>query len=219
MTYLGNNPVAVAIRVDDELPATFDRIVSMAMNDNCYYIVPNFKLKGDDTVRFSFLATAACNVLGAYSGSASGNNYSLYASTTSGSKYLRYLSGAYNSQIVANKRYNVTITPTGSTGMENDSVWTQQNFEAATDFCIGTTKVDASSAKLKGRFYGNIEVENANGLRFKGIPCIRKTDNKVGFYDAISGVFLEPIGTDPTAGDYDESHIITAAQFRMEARQ
>ena len=40
-----------------------------------------------------------------------------------------------------------------------------------------------TSAKMKGTFFGNIIVKDANGIRFKGVPCIRTADNAVGYYD------------------------------------
>ena len=182
------------------LPVGYRRIDSMTMNDNCYYLIEGFKLTGDDTLRFSFSVTAACNVIGAYSGSASGNNYSLYVAigATSSSNYLRYKDGAYNSAIDANTRYDVEITPTGSHGIKTESTWTPKTFTATTDLCIGTTKTDASSAKLKGQLFGNIDVVG----RAKFIPCVRVSDSVVGWYETYTGKFYEPIGTNPTAGEY-----------------
>ena len=124
--------------VDDELPSAYKRVKGFSMNDNCYWKFTDFKLNGSDTLRFSFSCTASCNVIGAYSGSASGNNYSLYTAT-GGGNYLRYKGGAYNSGIDADTRYDVVITPTGSTGMKTDSTWTALEFTTTTDFCVGTT--------------------------------------------------------------------------------
>ena len=112
--------------VDDELPTGYKRVLGFKMNNNSYWEIADFPLYGSDTLRFSFDATDACNVLGAYSGSASGNNYSLYVSTNS--NYLRYKNGAYNSAIDYNKRYDVELAPTGSSGMKVDSTWTAQTF-------------------------------------------------------------------------------------------
>lgn len=209
------NPVPIVcnngeiVCTDTELPTGYIRILSMAMNNNCYFTVPNFRLTGADTLRFAYsIGTTACNVIGAYSGSASGNNYSYYTSNSSTAKYLRYKNGAYNSYSIANKRYDMEITPTGTSGNEEPSTWTQQEFTTPTDFMIGTTTTTGTSAKFVGTFYGNIEVEGANGLRFKGVPCIRQTDSVVGWYDTVSQTFLGPVtgSTNPTAGDYDFSH-------------
>lgn len=171
--------------VDDELPTGYKRVLGFKMNNNSYWEIADFPLYGSDTLRFSFDATDACNVLGAYSGSASGNNYSLYVSTNS--NYLRYKSGAYNSAIDYDKRYDVELTPTGSSGMKVDSTWTAQTFTTPTNLCIGTTAKGASSAKLKGNLYGNIEIVG----RAKFVPCERVSDNALGYYDTIGEAFYE----------------------------
>lgn len=186
---------AKATAVND-LPSDYKRVKSLTMDNNCYYLITDFYLKGSDTLKFSASITSTCNVIGSYSGSGSGANYSLYA-TTSGGSYLRYYSGTYNSKMLANKRYNISITPTGSHGMEIESTWTELDFTTSRPFCIGTTLATSTSAKLKGTFYGNITVEDADGLRFKGIPCIRLSDDVVGYYDTVSETFYEPIGTNP----------------------
>lgn len=171
--------------VDDELPAGYKRVLGFAMNNNSYWEIEDFPLYGSDTLRFSFEATDACNVIGAYSGSASGNNYSLYVGSSS--NYLRYKNGAYNSAVDFNTRYDVEITPTGSKGTKVESTWTEQSFATPTNLCIGTTATSASSAKLKGNLYGNIEVVG----RAKFIPCERVSDNVLGYYDTIGGAFYE----------------------------
>lgn len=186
--------------VDDELPAGYNRVLGFSMKNNAYWEIPNFPMNGSDTLRFSFEATDACNVIGAYSGSASGNNYSLYVSQSS--NYLRYKNGAYNSTVDFDTRYDVEITPTGSSGMKVDSTWTAQTFTTPTNFCIGTTSVTASSAKLKGNLYGNIEVVG----RAKFIPCERISDNVLGYYDLIGETFYMPTSGTPTSLGYDGSH-------------
>ena len=188
--------------VDDELPAGYKRVLGFSMNNNAYWEIADFPLYGSDTLRFAFEATDACNVIGAYSGSASGNNYSLYVSTSS--NYLRYKSGAYNSAINFDTRYDVEITPTGSNGMKTDSSWTAQTFTTPTNLCIGTTATSASSAKLKGKLYGNIEVVG----RAKFVPCERVSDNVLGYYDTYSETFYEPYtGYDGAVSlGYDGSH-------------
>ena len=190
---------------DDELPVGYARIESVTMNNNCYYLITDFKLKGSDTLRFSFSATDVCNVLGCYTNGSAQTNYSLYVGLST-AKYLRYNGGTYNSAITTNKRYDVVLTPTGSYGLEVEENWTEKDFIATSDFCIGTTSISASSAKLKGTLYGNVEVEDANGMRFKGIPCERMSDHKIGYYDTVSETFYEPVGTTPTARAYDNSH-------------
>lgn len=174
-----------------ELPAEYERVKGFSMNNNCYFVIDGFKLKGSDTLRFSFSASDACNVLGCYQGTSSTDNYSLYVST-SGS-YLRYNGGTYDSSITADERYDVTITPTGSTGMKKNSTWTAKTFTSANDLCIGTTSTTASSAKLKGSLYGNIEIAG----RLKLVPC--KKGTALGYYDTYSKTFYAPASGTPTA--------------------
>lgn len=174
------------------LPSEYREVGGFSMNDNCYWVIDDFKLTGADTLIFSFSITAACNVIGSYSGSASGNNYSLYATTSSGN-YLRYKNGAYNSKVDANEMYNVVIRPTGTDGMKTDSTWTQEDFTCTTDFCIGTTAENTSSAKLKGSLFGHIEViDGSDEYRLCLVPCERLSDSVLGYYDLVSGVFYEP---------------------------
>ena len=176
------------------LPDGYRKVKGFSMNNDCYFEITDFYLTGADTMKFSFLMEATCNVLSAYSGSASGNNYSLYATTTSSGKYLRYKNGAYNSYFDTDKVYNVVITPTGTQGMENDSTWDELDFTCAEEFYIGTTSPSSSSAKLKGSLYGNIEVVG----RLKLIPCERISDGVLGYYDAVEDMFYEPAVGTPT---------------------
>ena len=181
-----------------KLPAEYKRLKGFSMDDNCYWEITDFKLYGSDTIKFSFMATAACNVLGSYSSGSATTNYSLYVTTSSGN-YLRYGNGTYNSTIVANTRYNVTVTPTGSHGMKTDSTWTAKTFTSANDFCIATTSTSAQSAKLKGSLYGEIEIAG----RAKFIPCERVSDGKYGYYESVSGTFYAPATGTPVSLGYD----------------
>lgn len=180
-----------------ELPDAYRRIESISMDDDVYYIITNFKMKGSDTIKFSFSVTAACNVLGCYTSASATTNYSLYVGTISSAKYLRYNGGTYNSYVTANQKYDMVITPNGATGISN-VIWSQKDFISDSDLCIGTTSLNATSAKLKGTLYGNIEVVG----RLKLIPCIRASDNVVGYYDTYSSTFYEPADGSPVPGPY-----------------
>lgn len=182
----------------EKLPDGYKKVRSLTMDNDCYYEIEDLYLNGSDTLEFSFLITATCNVLGSYSGSSAGPNYSVYASTSNVS-YLRYGSNNYNSMFEANKRYDVVITPTGTKGFKYNSTWDELEFITTKPLCIGTTRSNlTTSAKMKGTFFGNIIVKDANGTRFKGIPCVRLSDDVVGYYDVISETFYEPNGTNPT---------------------
>ena len=196
---VSNNGV-IAFR-DTELPPAYRRILGMTMDNDCYYEITGFKMNGSDTLRFSFTRTGAnaCNVLGAYDGTSAQSNYSLYAGGTSSASYLRYNGGTYNSYAVADKKYNVVITPTGSDGMENDSTWTAKTFTSTTNLCIGTTSPSATSSKMVGSIHGSVVVDS----RLELIPCERISDGELGYYDTYTDTFYEPIGTTPTSLGYD----------------
>lgn len=183
------------LKWEGNLPKAYRRIESISMNDNAYYIITGFRMKGSDTIKFSFSVTAVCNVLGCYTNTSATTNYSLYVGLTT-AKYLRYNGGTYDSAITVNQKYDMIITPTGATGISNVT-WTEKDFTSESDLCIGTTSLNATSAKLKGTLYGDIEVVG----RLKLIPCVRTSDNVVGYYDTYSSTFYEPIGS-PTPGPY-----------------
>lgn len=172
------------------VPLEYRRLTGIVFDSNVYYEA-SFKLEGSDTLRLSFSITKACNVIGCYSKTTADNNYSLYASGSSGAKYMRYNGGTYNSSISLNTRYDVEVTPTGTTGFRTDSTWEQKDFIADDNMLIGSTSVDASSSKLDGIMYDNIEVMG-KGLF---IPVERVSDGAIGYYEAISGAFLENQGT------------------------
>lgn len=174
------------------VPSGYTELSGITFDAATYYAITGLKLKGSDTLRFSFSATKACNVLGCYTDSSAQNNYSLYVNTNAGS-YMRYNGGTVNSRITANTRYNVLMTPTGATGISTET-WVQKDFIASTDFLIGTTSVSASSSKLDGTIYGAVIVEG----RFHGIPVKRNSDNVVGYYDVLSDTFYAPTGSNPT---------------------
>ena len=191
---------------DRELPVGYKRLLGISMNNNCYYQITNFKLKGNDTLRFSFsITTSGVNVIGCFNGSNADNNYSLYSTSGTSAAYLRYNGGSYNSQTLLNKRYNVAITPTGSIGFENESTWSEQNFTSTVDLYIGTTSLTGTSSKLQGSLYGNIEIDG----RLKLIPCERESDETIGYYDTYSQTFYTPAeGSSPESLGYDTSHKI-----------
>lgn len=191
--------------VDDELPAGYKRLLGLTYNNNAYYAITGFKMRGSDTLRFSFkctMASPACNVLGAYDGASAQTNLSLYLGASSSAKYLRYDGGTYNSQADQDTQYDVVITPGGSSGMKTDSGWRPQTFESEGDLCIGTTSPTATSSKMVGDIIGNIQVDG----RLKLIPCERVSDNELGYYDTYSETFYEPVGSGVVSMGYDGSH-------------
>lgn len=195
--------------VDDELPDGYKRVLGFRCNNNAMWKIEGLKLRGSDTVSIGFSVTAACNVFGCYQGADATDNYDLYVSTTSNSKYLRYGNGTYLSYWSADnlgQRFDVVFTPTGTTGMPQDSTWTEATFESANDLLIGATTLTGTSAKLKGDLYGNLIVLG----RAKLIPCERVSDNVLGYYNTYTNTFTEPYtGFDGAVSlGYDGSHYV-----------
>ncbi|MBQ5864173.1 MAG: hypothetical protein IIW66_02115 [Bacteroidales bacterium] len=188
---------------DTELPQGYARLSGIVMNDDTYYTIEGFRLRGSDTLKVSFTANNACNVVGCYTTANAQDNYSIFASTTSGAKYLRYNGGTYLSAITTGQRYDITITPTGATGFGSASKWTEANFETSVDMLIGSTSIEATSSKMTGTIHSTIEVVG----RAKFIPCKRVSDGVIGYYDTYSEVFYAPTVGVPVAEGYDTSHV------------
>lgn len=178
------------IVVDATVPSGWRRLTGVTLDGNCYFGT-GIKLRGSDTLRFSFSATKACNILGCYTSTSATNNYSLYVSTTSGSKYLRYGNGTYNSYIATNTRYDVVITPTGSSGMRTDSSWSALTFEADDEMLIGTTSLNATSAKWTGNQYGDIIVDGRLWLT----PVENADTGEIRYFDLLTDKFFPNLGT------------------------
>ena len=191
------------ITKDKDLPKGYARLTGIIMNDDTYYEINGFRLRGSDTLKVSFSASKACNVIGCYTTANAVDNYSIFASTTAGAKYLRYNGGTYLSAITAGKRYDITITPTGATGFDKDSTWSQADFEASVDMLIGSTSTSATSAKMEGTIHGNVEVVG----RALFIPCKRLSDGTIGYYEIYNEIFYAPSVGSPVAEGYDTSHV------------
>lgn len=172
------------------VPIGYRRLTGIEFDGQVWYDSGMY-LQGSDTLKFAFEASIACNVLGCYTDASAQTNYSLYVSTSSTAKYLRYNGGTYNSSITANTRYYVILTPTGSDGMKVDSTWAAKTFTTPTTMMIGTTSVGATSAKLTGALYGDIEVVGRERI----IPVKRASDGAIGYWMESAGVFLANLGT------------------------
>lgn len=194
--------------VDDELPSEYGRIKGITFDSSVYYQITDFFLKGSDTIRISFSVEKACNVFGCYTTTSATNNYSLYASTAANAKYLRYAGGTYKSQFATStfgQRFDVVITPTGSSGMpsgQNDT-WSEADFTATSELCIAHTSPSGTTPKLDGNIWGNIVVDG----RLKLIPCIRISDSEIGYYDTYTDTFYAPVTGTPVSLGYDTSHL------------
>ena len=187
-----------------EKPSKDYRVLTgITMNDDTYYCIDGFRLRGSDSLNISFSAQKACNIVGSYTTTNATDNYSIFASTTANAKYLRYNGGTYLSAIEAGKRYDIHITPTGCTGFDSASTWTEKDFEASVDMLVGSTSTGATSAKLLGTIYGNIEVVG----RLMLVPVERKIDGVIGYYDLYTGIFYAPVIGKPVALGYADEGI------------
>lgn len=192
---LGNSRVIVSSGKahyieDGSLPQGYRKLTGIVFDGDVFYDAP-IKLEGSDTLKFSFEVSKACNIIGCYTTSSAQNNFSLYVGTTSSAKYTRYNGGTYSSYAKANTRYDVVMSPTGATGLETNSTWTQKSFVSDTDMMIGSTSLGATSAKLTGTMYGNVEVVG----KALFVPAERISDGAIGYYDMFSDTFSENIGT------------------------
>jgi hypothetical protein len=173
----------------DAVPAGYRRLTGIEFDGNVWYDTL-MTLQGSDTLKFAFSASVACNVLGCYTTGSAQTNYSLYVGTST-AKYLRYNGGTYNSTITANTRYDVTLTPTGSDGMKEDSTWTAKTFTTPSTMMIGTTSSGATSAKLTGALYGDIEIVGRELI----IPVERISDGAIGYWMREAKAFRANLGT------------------------
>lgn len=193
--YVGSKPVFLG------LPSTYKRLTGIQFSGSTWYRLPNVHLFGSDTLRISVSVTKSCNVIGSYTSASAQTNYSIYLSTSSGAKYLRYNGGTYNSHISSsdtNKRFDIIVTPTGSQGLPTNDTWAEKTFESVSDLCIGLTGTEVTSTKMSGKIFDDIVVDG----RIRLIPCERVSDNEIGYYEAYTGIFYEPIGNTPTPLGY-----------------
>ncbi len=175
---------------DGTLPSEYRKLTGIVFDGGEWYDT-GFCLQGSDTVKIAFKISRACNIFGCYTTTSATNNYSLYVSVSGSSKYMRYGNGTYNSVFSTNTRYDVTVTPTGTDGFKNDSTWSELTFTAPVTMLIGSTSTGATSAKLTGTVYGNVEVVG-KGLF---VPAERISDGAIGYYDLLTEKFIENEGT------------------------
>ena len=161
------------------LPSNYTPLVGITIA-NTRFVITDFYLTGDDTLKFSFKTEGNGNIIGCYDSNDTTKSYSFYATTSSTGKYLRYDGGTYSSYSLANKQYDVVISPTGSSGVITPSTWEPKSFTALVPLSIGATS-PTGVATSGTSFYGPIEVVG----RAKFIPCLDE-DNDVCYYDLYS---------------------------------
>lgn len=184
--------------VDPDLPAGYKRLTGLTLESARFET--DIILTGASTLRFSASGKSG-NWIGAYQTADVDNNYSFYASANANGKYLRYDGETYNSSIVIDTRYDITITPTGVTGSRTPSTWSQKAFVCAYPVSIGATSPGANPAP-NVTFYGSIFADDV-----EIIPCERESDGTLGYF--VNGAFLtDTAGGTVTSLGYDTNHLV-----------
>lgn len=187
--------------VDDELPAGFKRLASIKFDGDFWYETGEVMTGDDDvTMTLSGTVTTGQNVFGSYNGTSSGTkNFSLfiYGGGSSSNSYLRYGEQLLRPRFGSGER-TITFGKSGTSGFSIDATAEPDTFTTVAGAFIGMLP-NSSSPAYTGTIVGNILV----GTRLKWIPCERESDGVVGYYEAVKGVFLEPVGTGtPVKGAY-----------------
>ena len=188
---------------DSELPVGYKRLKNIKTTGDVRY-VSNVYLTGSDTLRFTFQA-ASGNLLGSYNDSSANDNYSFYNTVNATGSYARYNGQTGGSGTYTGTIYNVTMSPTGITGVRNPSSFTPREFTCSIPFCIFATS-PTGSGHSNATIIGNIEVSGSQTLKF--IPCERVSDGAIGYWETSNQEFLEKQGSGtPTTDGYDTSYM------------
>ena len=177
---------------DAVLPYGYKRIAGIVYDKGVYYDT-GIRLTGADTIHFSFEVNESCNVLGCFTSSAASTNYSYYATSVHDGKYIRYNGNSYYSYTQTHKRYDVTISPTGSTGCERNSTWSKKTFTAVSNLYIGTTWTGTEYPYLNGIMYDSIVINLGSGGEINIIPAQTASDD-IGYYILEQNRFLYNLG-------------------------
>lgn len=191
---------------DEELPYGYRRIESIEFAGSTYYETDE-KLYGSDFVMMTIAlsSSAGQNLFGCYSGTGSDDiNFSLYVyGTSSGQAYWRYGTTLYRPTLGGTGKRSISFGAGGTTGFATNVSYSETTFETTSTARIGALP-NSSSPKFSGTIYGDVKIAS----RLKYIPCIRSSDGAIGYYEAIKGKFLEPQGSAPVAGAYDNTHLM-----------
>jgi len=194
---------------DAELPYGYKRLASIIFSASTYYNT-NKKLYGSDvvTMTISDFTSGGQNLFGCYSGTGDDvYNFSLYIyGTSTGQAYWRYGQTIYRPVVGSTSQRTITFGAGGTTGFKTNVTHNTVDFETTSVAWIGSLP-NSSSPKYEGKIIGNITI----GTRLKYIPCERVSDGAIGYYEAIEGVFLEPQGSAPVKGAYDDTHLTAGA--------
>ena len=173
-----------------ELPGQYTRIAGIVFDGNSWFVT-DYHMQGSDTLDFTYLATANGNVLGTYTATTSDDNYSYYHTNASTGSYIRYDGTLKRYKVSHDQDFHLVMMPDGCTvNGTTAATWTAQSFTSEEPLWIGMLP-NSTAASLKGRLVGEIIVPG----RFKAIPCKRKADNEIGYYDPYSKTFYVNQGT------------------------
>lgn len=198
-----------ALKVKDkELPVWYVRLESITLDAWPYYNT-NETLFWSDVVSMTISQSWSSwrNVFWAYTSASSEVNFSFYTyPTTTWQAYLRYGDSLYRPVVWTGTR-SITFWSGGTTWFATNATIPEQTFETEDVAYIGALP-NSSSTRFDWTFYWNIEVSNTNWTRLKWIPCKRKSDGVIWYYEVVNGNFLEPRGSGtPTAWAEDYSNI------------
>ena len=203
---------------DKELPVEYVRLESIDFDGSMHYDTGEH-LFGADSVKMTLSNSGSGwrNIFGCYTNTSATDNFSLYVypSTTS-QVYFRYWDNLYRPIFWTGTR-TITFWNGGTTGFYSGNVTAQeQTFETSTNAYIWALP-NSSSAKLTGTIYWNIEVTSGGTTRLKWIPCKRKGDGVIWYYEAVNWNFLEPSGSGtPVAWAEDYSNLEVYVEWTKE---
>ena len=191
---------------DRELPVGYTRIESISFDGSTYYET-NEKLYGSDVVTMTIegFSTGGQNLFGCYSGTGDDAvNFSLYIyGTSTGQAYWRYGQKLYRPVLGGTNRRTISFGAGGTDGFKTNVSYDVLDFETTDTAQIGALP-NSSVSKFDGTIIGNITVGN----RLRYIPCIRESDDVIGYYELMNQNFLEAQGSGtPVAGDVDTTHM------------
>ena len=173
-----------------ELPRQYVRIDGIVFDGDSHFIT-DYYMRGSDTLDFTYRATANGNVLGTYTSSSSDSNYSYYHTNVSAGAYIRYDGTLKRYAVSHNQDLHLVMMPDGCTvNGTTAATWTAKSFTSEERLWLGMLP-NSTAASLKGILVGEIIVPG----RFKAIPCKRKADNEIGYYDPYSKTFYVNQGT------------------------
>ena len=195
-----NNGKLVAI--DDELPSGYKRLLGISFDGNFHYETGEALMGSDEvTMTLDNLSSTGKNVFGSYNGT-NEKNFSLYVYGSTTGSYFRYGGQLKRPKYGNTGQRTITFGKNGTTGFDDDSEVTPDEFTTPANTYIGMLP-NSSSAAFTGDIVGGILVSN----RLEWIPC-ENPGGVIGYYEKYNGNFIAPTGGGtPVSLGYDTSHL------------